>query len=44
VSSQSTIFSKAAIDAVKKWKFDPGRREGCAVPVALTVNVEFKAS
>lgn len=44
VSSQSAGFSKAAIDAVKKWKFDPARRDGCTVPVALTVNVEFKAS
>jgi TonB family protein len=44
VSSQNVSFSNAAMDAVKKWKFDPARREGCAVPVALTVNVEFRAS
>lgn len=44
VSSQNVSFSNAAMDAVKKWKFDPARREGCTVPVALTVNVEFKAS
>jgi TonB family protein len=44
VSSQNVSFSKAAIDAVKKWKFDPARREGCAVPVAMMVNVAFKAS
>jgi TonB family protein len=44
VSSQNASFSNAAMAAVKKWKFDPARREGCTVPVALTVNVEFKAS
>jgi TonB family protein len=44
VSSQNVSFSKAAIDAVKKWKFDPARREGCPVPVMLTVSVDFKSS
>jgi TonB family protein len=41
LASQNASFSKAAIDAVRQWKYDPAMRAGCTVPVALTVGLEF---
>ena len=41
MDSQNPSFSRAAVDAVKKWKYDAAKREGCTVPVALMVSVDF---
>jgi len=34
-------FADPAVRAVKKWRFEPGRRRGQAVPFRLTVPIEF---
>ena len=31
----------AAVEALKKWRFTPARREGIAVPVLVTVEMTF---
>jgi len=41
LDSQNPSFARAAVDAVKKWKYDAAKREGCTVPVALMVSVDF---
>ena len=30
-----------AVDALKKWRFEPGRKDGKAVPVQVTVDMTF---
>jgi TonB family protein len=35
-------LDEKAIEAVRKWKFDPGRKDGKPVPVASTVEVNFR--
>jgi TonB family protein len=37
-------FEEAAIDAVKKWRYKPGTKNGEAVDVKITVVVEFMLS
>jgi TonB family protein len=34
-------LEKAAIDAVKKWKFTPANKDGHPVPVQIKVEVSF---
>ena len=34
-------FSESAIDAVSRWKYEPGRLNGRAVAVSMTVRVDF---
>jgi protein TonB len=34
-------FVEPAVRAVRKWKFEPGRRNGKAVPFRMTVPIEF---
>jgi protein TonB len=36
------FLDQAALDAVRQWVFTPTRLHGVAVPVILTVNVQFK--
>jgi protein TonB len=36
------LLDKAAIDAVQQWKFTPARLNGEAIPVVMTVTVQFK--
>lgn len=38
--SSNEGFDKFAIDALKKWKFKPGRQDGS--PVAMTVTIPIK--
>jgi protein TonB len=35
-------LDEKAIEAVMKWKFRPGFKEGKAVPVAATIEVNFR--
>ena len=41
-SSQSRDLDKAAVDAVRKWRFKPAMRNGQAVAETIVVPVEFK--
>jgi TonB family protein len=38
----SPEFDKAAIEAVRKWKFDPATRDGKPVATAIKVEVAFR--
>jgi len=39
--STDPIFEKAAVDAVKQWKFEPGKRNGQAVRFRMRVPITF---
>jgi protein TonB len=36
------LLDAAAIDAVKKWRFEPARLNGEAIPIVMTVTVNFQ--
>lgn len=36
------LLDQAAVDAVRRWKFEPARLNGEAVPVVMTVTVNFR--
>ena len=36
------LLDQAAIDAVQQWKFTPGRLNGEAIPIVMTVTVTFR--
>jgi periplasmic protein TonB len=40
-SSTDPVFERAALNAVKQWKFDPGRRGGRAVRTRMRVPITF---
>ncbi len=42
--STDPVFDKAALDAVKKWKFEPGKRKGKPVTTRMRVPVTFPRS
>ena len=42
VLRSAALLDQAALDAVREWVFTPTLLNGVAVPVVLTVNVEFK--
>jgi TonB family protein len=41
-SSPGPVFAKAAIEAVKKWKFEPATLNGEPVAVLITIEIEFR--
>jgi protein TonB len=41
LSSTDPAFEGAALSAVKKWKFEPGKRKGQAVRFRMRVPVTF---
>lgn len=42
LKSESSLLNKAAIDAVKQWKYEPLHKEGKTVPAVFDVTVRFK--
>lgn len=43
-SSGSKDLDRAALDAVRRWRFRPGMRDGRPVPATVTVPIAFDAS
>jgi len=41
-SSPGPEFAKAAIEAVKKWRFEPAKLNGQPVAVLISVEMEFR--
>lgn len=41
VSYSDRAFVEPAVRAVRKWRFEPGRRNGKAVPFRMTIPIEF---
>ena len=39
--SDDPVFEKAAVDAVKKWRFEPGKRNGKSVRFRMRVPIKF---
>jgi protein TonB len=44
VSSSDRVFEEAAVRAVAKWQFEPGRRDGKIVRFRMTVPIVFRLS
>jgi len=40
--SESSLLNEAAVEAVRRWKYEPVVREGKPVPMTFTVTVKFK--
>jgi len=43
-SSRSRLLDRAAVDAVKRWRFEPAQRNGQSVPGQVEVPIAFDAS
>ena len=41
ISYTDREFAEPAMRAVRKWRFEPGRRNGKAVPFRMAVPIEF---
>ena len=39
--STNSKFDQAALDAIKKWKFKPGRRDGVPVKMKVAIPLQF---
>lgn len=35
------MLDEAALEAVRKWRFEPARLNGVAVPIVMTVTIRF---
>ena len=42
VVSGPTLLHQAALDALKQWKYQPATLDGKAVPMHLTVTLQFR--
>ena len=40
-NSSRPEFEKPALDAIRKWRFRPGMRQGAPVPTIIVVEMEF---
>ncbi len=41
--SSNEGFDKFAVDALKKWKFKPGRQDGSPIAMTVTIPIKFVA-
>ncbi len=41
-STPGTVFADAAVEAVRQWRFEPGRKDGRPVPTRLQVRIRFE--
>lgn len=41
VRSSAPVFEKSAVHTVKSWRFKPAKKDGKAVPVQITVEMNF---
>lgn len=41
IETGSPILARAAVDAVKKWRFHPFQKDGTAVSAVVTLSFEF---
>ena len=42
VVSGPTLLQQAAMDAIRQWKYQPATLDGKAVPMHLTVTLQFR--
>lgn len=42
--SSDEAFTQPALDAVKKWKFKPAKRDGVAVAIKVSIPVRFRSA
>jgi protein TonB len=42
VLSGPTLLEQAAMDALKQWKYEPAMLDGKAVPMHVTVTIQFR--
>lgn len=43
VKASNTAFSEPALEALKKWKFKPARKDGEVVAIRVNIPVQFNA-
>lgn len=41
LKSSNEVFDKFAVEALKKWKFKPARRDGTPVAIQVTIPMKF---
>jgi protein TonB len=41
IKASNDAFSQPAMDALKKWKFKPARRDGNAIAIRVTIPIKF---
>lgn len=41
--SSNESFDKFAVDALKKWKFKPGKQDGAPIAMTVTIPIKFVA-
>ncbi len=42
--ASNEAFSQSAIDAVRKWKFKPAKRDGSAVSIRVSIPIQFSVT
>ena len=44
VKTTNEAFSQPALEALSKWKFKPAKRGGVAVPIKITIPIQFSVA